>query len=168
MKRLCWSLSLFVVGLTLSSGCGAVPQGENVDPRDVNTIAQPIQTLTAAGTLSASPSLVRILPGSLGTSRICFSTSAAWGDVYVSPDGGSEKLFLGGVSGTCDSATWIQIGHSYEFRLYDLANRAAPIASATVIGVEDNPCAHCRPGTACYCGREAGCMRPIDTCPFLK
>ena len=168
MNRRQSSICLFVLGLAFSSGCGALPDGENVNPSDVNTLAQPLETLSAAGTLSASPSVVRILPGSLGTSRICFTTSAAWGDVHVSPDGGPEKLFLGGMSGTCDSATWIQIGHSYEFRLYDLANRAAPIASATVIGVEDNPCAHCRPGTACYCGREAGCMRPIDTCPFLK
>lgn len=149
MSRLHWSISLFVVGLTLSSGCGAVPDGENVNPSDVNTLAQPLETFGAAGTISASPSLVSIRPGFLGTSRICMTTSAAWGDVYVVMDSDPEKLFYSGPSGSCASATWIQIGHSYEFRVYGGGNHTAPIASATVVGVEDDyepPCARRRPG----------------------
>lgn len=166
MKRRQYLASLITVVLALSFGCGAQPDSDVIDAKNTSTLTQQLHTLTAAGTLSASPSIVRILPGALGSSRICFTTSAAWGDVVVSPDGGPEKLFLGGPSGSCDSATWIQIGHTYAFRLYDPTNRAVPIASATVIGVEDNPCAHCRPGTACYCAPEAGCMRPVEMCPY--
>src|ERR671916_128314 len=53
-----------------------------------------------------------------GTTTISWSTGdGSWGQVYVSVDGGEEKLFAGGKKGTKEAA-WIWLGKEYEFRLY--------------------------------------------------
>jgi hypothetical protein len=88
-----------------------------------------------SGTVSATPTVVQIASGSLGTTSIRWQVyNAARGDVYVSMDGAQQRLFASGTSGT-QSAPWIQVGHTYDFRLY------ANGAYVNVVRVTGSACA---------------------------
>lgn len=68
----------------------------------------------------------------LGTTAIAWATADdAFGDVYVSVDGGPEALFARRVSGT-KIAPWIAAGRTYTFRLYAGRERARVLATVTV------------------------------------
>ena len=92
----------------------------------------------ASGSITASPTSVSVTPGSLGSSNICWQTSnTVTGQVYVSVDGASEKLFAQSKQG-CQNATWIQGGHNYNFQLYADQSHAALLNSVVVTGVALN------------------------------
>ena len=68
-------------------------------------------------TIAADPNPVPPGPGG-GRTKISWAILAGGdADVYLSYDGGPEKLFARGPSGTVE-VNWIVSGHSYDFRLY--------------------------------------------------
>lgn len=83
---------------------------------------EPVQTasLTAGqrtDTIAADPNPVPAGNG-LGRTRISWTTlDKDDAEVFVSMDGGSERLFAHGPTGSIE-VTWIATGSSYEFRLY--------------------------------------------------
>jgi hypothetical protein len=120
--------------------------------------------------VNATPETVRIVPGTLGTSKICFSSNIAYSQVYVSMDGAPDTLFAMERERGCALAPWIQIDHSYEFRIYAGQGHDVILDRVTVRGVErqggdgDGECGNCRPGTTCACGD--GVCRPRNVlCP---
>jgi hypothetical protein len=68
--------------------------------------------------LSADPNPVPADDQELGATTITWTTdSPSGGEVYVSEDGGPERLFAKGVAGA-EPANWICRGTTYEFHLY--------------------------------------------------
>src|SRR6266436_7878936 len=71
----------------------------------------------STATITASPNPVTTGEGP-GTTTITWNTAdGAAGQVYVSEDGGPERLFVEGPTGSSPAA-WIQAGKTFEFRLY--------------------------------------------------
>ena len=90
-------------------------------------------TVTRSGEalLTASPNPISAGDGP-GTTTISWDTGdSSPGQVYVSVDGGEEKLFAGGAEGSRE-AGWIQPSKEYEFRLYAGTERAALLDAVTV------------------------------------
>src|SRR5262245_29363569 len=73
---------------------------------------------TATPQISAAPNPVPAGPEKFGKTTISWNTGdGSVGEVYVSTDGSSEKLFAGNRSKGSMEAAWIGKG-VYEFRLY--------------------------------------------------
>jgi hypothetical protein len=69
--------------------------------------------------------------GELATTKISWSTGdGSWGQVFLSHDGGPERLYMQGPEGTAD-APWIGRGR-YEFRLYAGQDHQHLLAAVTV------------------------------------
>ena len=87
----------------------------------------------AAATITASPNPVTTGEGP-GTTTITWNTGdSTTGQVYVSEDGGPEKLFAEGPTGSAP-APWIQAGKTFEFRLYAGTEHAKVLAKIQVTG----------------------------------
>src|SRR4029077_5752912 len=88
----------------------------------------------AAATITASPNPVTTAEGP-GTTTITWNTgdSTTTGQVYVSEDGGPEKLWAEASTGS-GSAPWIQAGKTFEFRLYAGTEHAKVLAKIQVTG----------------------------------
>ena len=83
-------------------------------------------------TISAEPNPVPAGPG-LGRTKISWATlTGAEAEVYVSQDGGPERLFATGGSGSRE-AGWITTGSSYEFRLYSRDGAERRLLAKTVV-----------------------------------
>lgn len=101
---------------------------------------QPLASVTVRGilatnTLTASPSVVPVPAGGLGTTTLTWSsTGLAYADVRVSHDGAPSTLFASGVSGS-QQAPWIQAGHDYRFTLHAPGDSTTALATALVRGV---------------------------------
>ena len=109
------------------------------------------------------------MPGAngLGTTRICYSSNVDWSQVYVSANGAPEQLFMMEHHGGCGPANWIQVGQSYEFRLYAGPNHGPLLSRVTVTGYAYTPpdlCSHCATGSSCHCG-EPWCWPSNQPCP---
>jgi hypothetical protein len=86
-----------------------------------------------AATITASPNPVTTGEGP-GTTAITWNTGdGATGQVYVSEDGGPERLFADGSTGSAPAA-WIQAGKTFEFRLYAGTEHAKVLAKTQVTG----------------------------------
>jgi len=86
----------------------------------------------APASLTASPNPIPLGAGSMGTTKISWSTGQPVdGQVYVSENGEPEKLFSSGSNGSQD-APWIQPDHRYEFRLYARTTHDQVLAAVTV------------------------------------
>ncbi len=82
-------------------------------------------------TLTASPNPVPAGDGA-GTTTVKWNGGAKGAAaIYVSIDGGEEKLFAEGVEGASE-APWIQQGMTYEFRLYASPERKELLARVSV------------------------------------
>ena len=87
----------------------------------------------AAATITASPNPVTTGEGP-GTTTITWNTGdSGAGQVYVSEDGGPERLFVEGSTGSAPAA-WIQPGKTFEFRLYAGTEHAKVLAKTQVTG----------------------------------
>ena len=87
----------------------------------------------AAATITASPNPVTTGEGP-GTTTITWNTGGGTtGQVYVSEDGGPEKLWAEASTGS-GSAPWIQAGKTFEFRLYAGTEHAKVLAKIQVTG----------------------------------
>jgi hypothetical protein len=87
----------------------------------------------SAATITASPNPVTTGEGP-GTTTITWNTGDdTIGQVYVSEDGGPERLFAEGPTGSTPVA-WIQAGKTFEFRLYAGTEHAKVLAKAQVAG----------------------------------
>ena len=87
----------------------------------------------ASATITASPNPVTTGAGP-GTTTITWNTGdGAEGQVYVSEDGGPERLFADGSTGSAP-APWIQAGKTFEFRLYAGTEHAKVLAKTQVTG----------------------------------
>jgi len=87
--------------------------------------------------LSAAPNPVPADDEELGSTTITWTTESG-GDVYVSEDGGPERLFASGTRGT-EEAAWICRGVVYEFHLYPSNAHTNPLGTVTVTRAEDAP-----------------------------
>lgn len=67
-------------------------------------------------TLTASPNPVPAGPG-LGRVTVHWTSGRPTSAIYVSTNGGAEKLFAEGSQGTA-TAGWIQAGTTYQFIMY--------------------------------------------------
>jgi hypothetical protein len=86
-----------------------------------------------SATITASPNPVTTGEGS-GTTTITWNTGdGTTGQVYVSEDGGPERLFAEGPTGSTPVA-WIQVGKTFEFRLYAGTEHAKVLAKTQVTG----------------------------------
>ena len=86
--------------------------------------------------LTASPNPVPVSAGQLATTTISWNTGRPQdGQVYVSENGQTEKLFASGPQGSQD-APWIRDASTYDFRLYAGTEHAERLASLTVGGPE--------------------------------
>ena len=89
------------------------------------------ESAPTGATISASPNPVPAGSGT-GTTTVNWTTGdGSAGQVYVSENGQAEKLWIGGTPQGSGDAPWIQVGSSYEFRLYDAAH--AKLLSKVVV-----------------------------------
>ncbi|MEQ1727767.1 MAG: hypothetical protein ABL982_05250 [Vicinamibacterales bacterium] len=91
------------------------------------------------GTPGRTSASITADPASVAWGDASGSTTIAWttgdgsdGHVAVSIDGGPERLFARGKSGT-SIAPWIETGAAYEFRLYSAVSPATAVATARVV-----------------------------------
>jgi hypothetical protein len=87
------------------------------------------------GQVSAYPRPVPVTPGSLGATTVSWATNGmSNAEMWVSKDGGAEKLMARAASGS-GSAGWIQNGSTYVFRLYAGTAHSVLLDAITVVGV---------------------------------
>lgn len=92
---------------------------------------------TNGGNVGALPRLVRAPRGGTGSTTIQWATSnRKTAEIWVSMDGQPEVLMSRAPEGTT-TATWIQPGHSYVFRLYAATGHSELLDSVTVWGEPD-------------------------------
>jgi FkbM family methyltransferase len=92
-----------------------------------------------AAWISATPNPVLTDYRESGTTTIAWSAgTGVAAHIFVSRDGGPEKLFASGTAGKpygTRDVRWIAAGSTYEFRLYAAPERAGLLASTTVSGI---------------------------------
>lgn len=118
---------------------------------------------SACYTITASPRTVALYGEPLGTTRICWETPSAGAQVWVSVDGGEEKLFAAGSRG-CQAASWIQAGYTYTFTLYPDAAHSFGVVEVRVTAIQHDGPRPCRPGTSHHCDPEI-CWPSNRPCP---
>jgi hypothetical protein len=95
--------------------------------------AQAANPAGSAATITASPNPVTT-GEEPGTTTITWNTrDGTTGQIYVSEDGGPERLFTAGPTGSVP-APWIQAGKTFEFRLYAGTEHAKILAKVQVTG----------------------------------
>ena len=67
--------------------------------------------------ITASPNPVPAGDG-FGSTKITWETGGPWGQVFISMDGMPDTKMFGEGARASGNASWIQTGHSYEFRLF--------------------------------------------------
>jgi hypothetical protein len=105
--------------------------GPSKSPEATASAASPA---ASSATITASPNPVTTGEGP-GTTTITWNTgdSATTGQVYVSEDGRPERLWAEAPTGS-GSAPWIQVGKTFEFRLYAGTEHAKVLAKIQVTG----------------------------------
>jgi hypothetical protein len=99
--------------------------------------AATVGKLGADTKLSAAPNPVPADDEELGITTITWTTESG-GDVYVSEDGGPERLFASGTRGA-EEAAWICRGVVYEFHLYPSNAHTNSLGAVTVTRADDAP-----------------------------
>jgi hypothetical protein len=90
------------------------------------------EAATGRPSLVAVPNPVPPGQDNVGTTTVSWSTGRpSGGEVWVSEDGGPERLFASRVEGS-QAAPWIRAGATYEFRLYAGSDRATRLATVQV------------------------------------
>jgi len=90
-----------------------------------------ISPAASTATITASPNSVSASEG-VGITTITWDTGdGTAGQVYVSVDSGPEAVFAGGPSGSAP-AQWIQVGRTYDFRLYAGTEHTTVLAKTQV------------------------------------
>lgn len=118
------ALAAVLALLTLTPGCERrTHPGGASNPADRSS-----QTGAQIGTISADPNPVPPGPGK-GKTTINWNVNEGTGQVYLAIDGGKEELFSGH---TGAEATWIEEGHTYEFRLYAGEDHKTVLGTAKV------------------------------------
>jgi hypothetical protein len=106
--------------------CVACSASTATQPSNSNSTA-----VQSAATIQAQPNPVPAGDG-LGTTTIVWKTGdGSQGQVYVSEDGGEDKLFDAGTDGSTQ-APWIRAASTYEFRLYAGTNHKTLLGSVKV------------------------------------
>jgi hypothetical protein len=120
-----WSRGPYEVDLD-TSGLGAGPHRLVARAIDQDgQAAEDAVTVRPAG-ITASPEQVVVPPGAgVGSTTLAWDTGAGPAEVWVSMDGAPEAPMAGGGRRGTATATWIQPGHTYRFRLWtsDAAGR---------------------------------------------
>ncbi len=111
--------------------------------------------VAANGSIDASPQTVRI-SGGTGTTNVSWSGCAGTNEVWVSHNGAAETLFARDGSGN-QNAPWIQIGHTYDFCLYEGTAHTNQLDCVTVTGEYQAP------PQSCF---ETGCPFGQHCCDF--
>lgn len=95
--------------------------------------AQAASPAASAATITASPNPVTTGEGP-GTTTITWNTGdGTTGQIYVSEDGGPERLFTAGPKGSLP-APWIQTGKTFDFSLYAGTEHTKVLAKVQVTG----------------------------------
>ena len=122
MKRLIPMIAI-LLALFFFAACGP-----SKNPEANASAASPA---APAATIAASPNPVTTGEGS-GTTTITWNTGdGTTGQVYVSEDGGPERLFAEGSPGSVP-VPWIAAGKTFEFRLYAGTEHAKVLAKTQV------------------------------------
>jgi hypothetical protein len=108
----CWFLALAILGCVLA-GCTATRSAQT------------------GGSISAAPNPVAAGDQPATTTVHWTTSDGSIGEVYVSQDGGPERLFGQATQGSQD-APWITNGHTYEFRLYAGTTHSTQLGAVTV------------------------------------
>jgi hypothetical protein len=125
MKPFIPTITIFVL-LFFFAACGPSKNPE----ANSSSAASPA---AGAATIAASPNPVTTGEGS-GTTTITWNTpDGTTGQVYVSEDGKPETLFTEGPTGSA-SAPWIQVGKTFEFRLYAGTEHNKVLAKIQITG----------------------------------
>jgi tRNA (mo5U34)-methyltransferase len=125
IERSGWNILAYT---TIGNTSNSTPADPNHDERAFCVLKS-----NAILDLSAFPNPVPVGEG-MGRTTILWSTAnGSPGKVYVSINGQQEALFAAGRQGIA-TANWIQIGSTYEFRLYD-EDRSKLLASVAVTRV---------------------------------
>ncbi|MBV1857810.1 MAG: hypothetical protein KUG77_05305 [Nannocystaceae bacterium] len=109
----------------------------------------------ASGSVNASPETVHISSG-LGNTNVSWSGCASTNEVWVSHNGAAETLFARNKSGS-QSAPWIQIGHTYNFCVYEGTAHSNQLDCVTVTGEYEAP------PPSCF---QTGCSWGEHCCEF--
>ncbi|RKH64645.1 hypothetical protein [Corallococcus aberystwythensis] len=144
--------------ICLARGFECLPRGKN----------QALCELTPSGTISASPTKVRINLDvtTTGSSNICWSVNnTSMAEVWVSSNGLPEAL-MGRAASACMNATWFHAGDNMVFRLYEGTAHTKLLGSVNVTaeGYHGGICGPCATGYSCFCGDRV-CRREGTLCP---
>ncbi len=118
----------------------------------------------ASGSINASPQDVRISSG-VGNTNVSWNGCASTNEVWVSHNGAAETLFARDKSGS-QGASWIQIGHTYDFCLYEGTAHSNQLDCVTVTGTYQAPPLSCFE-TGCPSGQHCcdQCIPNSQQCP---
>jgi len=110
---------------------------EAQNPREVTQAPENVARAVAApnnvGTITATPNPVPAGNGT-GLTTITWNTgSDSVGEVFMSENGGDERLFARGSQGSSE-VPWIGYGSTYDFRLYSTTEPRTLLASVRVVG----------------------------------
>jgi hypothetical protein len=104
----------------------------------------------SAPKLTAEPNPVPADDEELGTTTITWATEGPQpAEIYVSEDGGPQRLFATGIAGS-EVAGWICRGITYEFFVYAGPGQTNRVAALTVTRGEDEPDHEPPPSERCH------------------
>lgn len=118
-----WLFSGTAIVILLTFGCSRSSKSES-PPTNADTAA-------SGARISAVPNPVLAGSNHGSTSISWDSGDKSLVEVYVSVDGGQEKIFAKSQKGSSE-APWIWAGRMYEFRLYQAPNRVKLLDSVKV------------------------------------
>jgi len=122
-------LSLSIAATCFLGACGDDPEIPQGAPSASDTSAA--EAPVTGPDITASPNPVPAAGGKEGTTKIAWNTGAGLGEVFLSMDGTSEKLFARSEKGS-QAAPWIAPGKTYEFRLYAANDHSKVLAKVIV------------------------------------
>jgi hypothetical protein len=125
-------MKLMVVAILSLTLCACGPARRSAQPEKKNASNKENGTAPkSAATITADPNPVPP-GGELGATTITWDTgSDQSGEVYVSENGGPEKRFVAGSSGS-HNVKWVRAGKRYEFRLYEGSAHSKMLANVLV------------------------------------
>lgn len=124
--------SLLIAALSLAV-CSCGPAHESSRAKNKNTPSSEKATVpSGSASITADPNPVPP-GGELGETTIAWNAgSNKSGEIYVSKNGGEEKLFATGPSGA-EKVKWISTHQRFEFRLYEGTAHSKMLAKVQVL-----------------------------------
>lgn len=114
--------------MLLTAGCT-----QRADTPVPNSVVPATSGQTGSATISADPNPVPAGPDKFGKTKVSWDTGdGSIGEVYVSINGQTEKLFAGNRAKGTLEAPWIGSKGTYEFRLYAGKEHKTVLASVKV------------------------------------